>query len=341
MLKNGFNRSGMLSRLSEKFMEKCLTFFNFKENIKSWIKTFYNNIKSTVIVNNQPTPWFPIERGCRQGDPISPYIFLVCSEILAHMIRQNDEIKGFSILRKDIKISQYADDTSLFLDGSKNSFETCVHTVLEYAKFSGLAMNFQKTKVICIGTDTPPNDIYLPHLPFEWNPETFNILGIEFTKNLKDITDKNLETKLIDMQREINNWSKRDLTPFGKVTVIRTLIISKIVHILISLPTPSKKVMLKINKMLYEFLWDGKPDKLKREIAKQKIENGGINMIDISLFEKSLKLTWVRRLLLGNQKWKSYATTIYPELNEIQNFGNNYLKTINRNISNPFWSNVI
>ena len=181
------------------FMEKCLSFYNFKDDIKHWIKTFYKNIKSTVIVNNQPTSWFPIKRGCRQGDPISPYIFLICSEILAHMIRQNSEIKGFSILGREIKISQYADDTSLFLDGSKHSFETCVHTVLEYAKFSGLAMNFQKTKVISIGTDTPPVETFLPHLPFEWNPETFNILGIEFTKNLKDISDKNLESKLVEI----------------------------------------------------------------------------------------------------------------------------------------------
>ena len=55
------------------FIEKCLLFFNFKSNIVDWIKTFYKNIKSTIIVNNTPTKWFSIERGCRQGDPISPY----------------------------------------------------------------------------------------------------------------------------------------------------------------------------------------------------------------------------------------------------------------------------
>ena len=63
------------------FIEKCLLFFNFKSNIVDWIKTFYKNIKSTIIVNNTPTKWFSIERGCRQGDPISPYIFLLCGEI--------------------------------------------------------------------------------------------------------------------------------------------------------------------------------------------------------------------------------------------------------------------
>ena len=323
------------------FMEKCLSFYNFKDDIKSWIKTFYMNIKSTVIVNNKPTPWFSIERGCRQGDPISPYIFLLCGEILAHMIRQNDEIRGYFVFNKEIKISQYADDTSLFLDGSKESFEMCIHTVLEYAKYSGLAMNFQKTKVIWIGCQPDPNEVFLPHMNFEWNPIKFNILGIDFTRDLKDISDKNIESKLYEMQREINSWSKRDLTPFGRVVVIRTLVISKIVHILISLPTPSKRMMLKINNMLFDFLWDGKPDKIKRCIAKQKLDNGGINMIDIDLFDKALKLTWIRRFISGNQKWKNLIIEINPNFEYFFLFGNIFIKRLAYVVDNPFWTHVM
>ena len=124
------------------FIKKSLIFYNFKSDIIAWIGTFYKGIKSSVIVNNTPTPWFPIERGCRQGDPISPYIFLLCGEILAHMIRQNGNIKGFSVHDKEIKLTQFADDTSLLLDGSLKSFEACVHTILEYAKYSGLGHEF-------------------------------------------------------------------------------------------------------------------------------------------------------------------------------------------------------
>ena len=48
------------------FIEKTLSYYNFKQDIIGWIRTFYNGIKSTIIVTNKPTPWFPIERGCRQ-----------------------------------------------------------------------------------------------------------------------------------------------------------------------------------------------------------------------------------------------------------------------------------
>lgn len=323
------------------FIEKTLSYYNFKHDIIRWIKTFYNGIKSTIIVNNKPTSWFPVERGCRQGDPVSPYIFLLCGEILAHMIRQNESIKGYDILGRKTLISQFADDASLLLDGSQESFEACVFTLLEYAKYSGLAMNFDKTKVVWFGCENPPNITYLPHLPFEWNPKTFTILGVEFTTDLQNITDINIRKKLTEIEKDLNSWSNRDLTPFGKVTVIKTLIISKIVHLLIALPTPSTNIINEINNLFYNFLWDGKPDKMRRSLAKQNILEGGIGMIDVSLFDKALKLTWLRRFFKHQSRWKELIHVMYPHFKNIFNFGNFFIQNFLGDIINPFWKNVM
>ena len=73
-------------------------------------------------VTGQHLPWFSIKRGCRQGDPISPYLFILCAEILAIMIKENRDIKGIIIGQTEHKISQFADDTELFQNGkSKHS----------------------------------------------------------------------------------------------------------------------------------------------------------------------------------------------------------------------------
>lgn len=98
------------------------------------------------------------------GKATPPYISLICSEVLAHTIRQNDNIKGYTLFGQEIKISQLADNTSFFLDGSQNSFEYCVQTVFEYVKYSGLAMNFDKTKVVWLGCEHPPDTVYPPHI---------------------------------------------------------------------------------------------------------------------------------------------------------------------------------
>ena len=64
--------------------------------------------------------WFYIHRGCRQGDPLSPYLFILCPEILSMLI------KGVKINNKERLISQYADDTTLILDDSEKSLSTSI-----------------------------------------------------------------------------------------------------------------------------------------------------------------------------------------------------------------------
>ena len=66
---------------------KTMHSLNLSQNMVDDVKTLYNGIKASTLVNNWPSPWFPLARGCRQGDPVSPYLFIICSEILAHMIR--------------------------------------------------------------------------------------------------------------------------------------------------------------------------------------------------------------------------------------------------------------
>ena len=112
-----------------RFMFKVLCAFGFGSDIRRWISTFYKDIKSSVTVNGHLSRWFPIQRGCRQGDPISPYLFILSVDILANMIRQNKNIKGIFIGETKHKISQYADDTEIMLEGDKNSFEETIQTV--------------------------------------------------------------------------------------------------------------------------------------------------------------------------------------------------------------------
>ena len=85
------------------------------------------DIKSAVSVNGHFSQWFSIQKGCWQGDPISLDLFL-CLVILA-MIHQNKKIKGISIDETEHKISQYADDTEIMLEGDKKSFETIIKTL--------------------------------------------------------------------------------------------------------------------------------------------------------------------------------------------------------------------
>ena len=93
---------------------KTLDYFNFGSDIKRWVNIFYTNIESTVINNGFITNWFRPSNGVRQGCPLSPYLFILSAEILSNKIRQDFDVKGIKVFENKNKLSQFADDTTLF-----------------------------------------------------------------------------------------------------------------------------------------------------------------------------------------------------------------------------------
>ena len=156
--------------LDWQFMFRALRAFGFGNVLCRWIDTFYKNIKSTVTVNGQTTQWFTVECECRQGDPISPYIFILCVEILAIMIREDSDIKWIWINKVEHKISQFADDTQLMNNGKKKSFEKSIGAINKFGKVSGLFLNADKTQAIWLGSKKYSRVKYMPHLKMVWNP---------------------------------------------------------------------------------------------------------------------------------------------------------------------------
>ena len=95
------------------FIKRSLALFNFGDSIQQWVSTFYNNSEPAVLNDGFCTNFFKLLRGVRQSCPLSPYLFIVGAEILACKIRQDKTIKGITVFEKELKLIQFADDTTL------------------------------------------------------------------------------------------------------------------------------------------------------------------------------------------------------------------------------------
>ena len=102
-------------------------------------------------------------------------------------------------------------------------------------------------------------------------------------------------------------WQLRRLTLLGKVTVIKTLAASQLVYIMSSLPS-SQSYLKEIHQLLYNFLWDGIGDKIKRSVMLIEYKDGGLKMLDIQSFNCALKSKWVKKYLddSNQAKWKLF-----------------------------------
>ena len=259
--------------ISWDYIFNVIRFFNFGPDFERWIHIISRNVKLCVIQNGFFSQFFNIGRGCRQCDPISPYLFLLCVEILGVLIRN---IKGINISDVEYKLFQFADDMGIFLDGSENSLRNALNLIDQFSKFSGLKPNYDKTKCIWIGSKKGSTTRLCKNLNLEWTDESFPLLGIKFSTNLKDITELNFTDRLNDIQNSILMWNKRNLTVLGKITVVKTILLSKLSHLLISLPSPNKVYIKALETMLYNYIWGSKTDRISRNQLTKDYKKGGV-----------------------------------------------------------------
>ena len=264
---------------------------------------------------------------------------VLSAEILAEAIRANKEIKGITLHKKDHKISLYADDTTLLLKPHESNIGRCISILKEYEHISGLKVNKEKTKFVKIGAWRYNSDILCNDLKLDWTQE-FTSLGITYDKrNFHKITDINIENKIIDIDKLIQIWNERNLTPYGKIIIIKSLLISKITHVLLSLPSPQSETFLKLENMFKSFIWGSKNAKFRSEILETIPTLGGLKLTNLKGFNASLKLSWFKRLLYQSEGWAEFPIKL--RVLDILKYGDNFPKKIMGDIHNKFWKDVV
>ena len=140
----------------------------------------------------------------------------------------------------------------------------------------------------------------------------------------------------------MSSWSKRNLSVLGRVVVVKSLVLPKLSYIAQMLPNPSSEFIKTLNKDIYDFIWKGKPDRIKRCFFSQSYENGGVKMPNVEMHINSLKINWIRRVASGNQKWiQLFYLCAKLKGADIFCFGINRLDKMKHTLKNHFWYDTL
>ena len=141
-----------------------------------WVKTFLYEAESCVMNSGSSASQFYPERGTRQGDPISAYLFILALEILFIQIRDNHHINGIMIDGQKIKLSTYADDGNVLTNNVQLNliFNTCE----TFEHFSSLKLNLEKSEACWIGSAGGKADKPINCRSIDLNTDKTRTLGV-------------------------------------------------------------------------------------------------------------------------------------------------------------------
>ena len=202
--------------LDHTFLISILKRLGFGQNFVSWIEIILKNQEPCVINGGTTTKYFKLNRGARQGDPISAYLFILAFEILFFLIKENPHIKGLNIFDHCYLYSAYADDISFFLK-DVNSIKEMVNSVHIFSSFSGLRPNLSKCEVAGIGVLKGVKVAVCGIQCVDLVLDTIKILGTHFSYKEKIKEEINFCLIIANIQRVLKLWkpySRRKNTYF-------------------------------------------------------------------------------------------------------------------------------
>lgn len=276
--------------LDREFLFRVLSSYNFGDNLIKWIRLLYTGVESCVMNNGFSSGWFPLEAGLRQGCPLSPFLFILAVEKMADAISSNVNIRGISMGNCEINISQYADDSTIFVRDS-GSLETMLDQVRDFGLVSGLHLNTDKCEGLLVKC-TPLLGPLGSQISFS---DRIHVLGLDFYASppTEDSITSGYTKYVTKMSNICAVWQSRRLPIKGKVTVLNSLVLPIIYYIASNSYCPNT-VISQVNAVVTNFLWNGNRSKISMKTLILPVREGGLGLHDFRLRLLHLKLCGLR-----------------------------------------------
>ncbi|CAK9184327.1 unnamed protein product [Ilex paraguariensis] len=221
----------------------------------------------SICLNGQRYGYFPNSRGLRQGDPLSPSLFILAEEVLSRGLRriyQQNLVSHFHIGRGTTVVSHllFADDTLVFMRGTKRSVLNVLKYIGEYESCSGQKVNKSKSAMYCskrISVARRNSLSSLVGIPIRKCP--FSYLGCPIIRGRVKFCY--FEDIMRTFRSRIEGWYAKMLSGMGRIVLVQSVLSAIPTHMLACLNIP-KGILRKLNSYIADFIWSSKLDIKRR-----------------------------------------------------------------------------
>ncbi|KAI0488426.1 hypothetical protein KFK09_028257 [Dendrobium nobile] len=260
-------------------LHQVLEWYGFPTSFSNCIMECVVDTRFSIIINVKKSNWICAKSGFRQGCPLSPYLFILCSQLLSNSLEQRGKDLGICISPRGPKISHllYADDVLILAHVSIILAKKVKKIVEEFCNWTGQRANVNKSQILFGKMVNYPLKKKITKIIGFKEIKEMKYLGIKISLRRSKITDfQDLLSMVMD---KLNSWSKKSLSMGGKITLIESSLLY-MPNFLITNSLVPKRVLYEIEKLCRSFLWH-KNDGIKgmhyvgwNEICKPKCLGG-------------------------------------------------------------------
>lgn len=265
------------------YLFDLLTKFGFGENFCKWVKILCNDLVAEVLTNNTVSKPFNIARGCQQGSPLSPLLFVISIEPFAIAVRKHMNITGVNVGQMEHKIALFADDVLLFLKNLDQSIPALLELIGTFGKISGYKVNHSKSKLMLLDD----ND----RVHFQNNPtifhltDSFTYLGIRVVPKLENIVSVNYEPLFESISDSIDRWTLLPISLIGRINVLKMNILPKLLYLFQNIPLPPPKhLFMTLTKLFTNFIWNNRRPRLRLSLLYLPYDRGGLQCPNVQWY---------------------------------------------------------
>ncbi|GAU37021.1 hypothetical protein TSUD_207270 [Trifolium subterraneum] len=303
------------------FLERMMIKMGFAEGWLKWMRTCICQSSMSVLVNGSSTKDFNVFKGLRQGDPLSPFLFLIVAEGLTGMVRRAVELgkfKGYKVSESiQFQILQFADDMILMGENSWDNLWTIKTVLRGFEMVSGLKINFNKSKLYGINVEEDFLEAGSTFLSCRSDVIPFKFLGIPVGANPRR---KETWRPVVEaMSTRFSRWSGSHLTYGGRITLINSVLASLPLYFF-SFFKASICVLNQLVSIQRNFLWGGGLEEKKMCWVKWDHvclprDLGGLGVKNLKLFNIALLSKWKWRCVNDSEAvWKEVLRHRYGHL---------------------------